>query len=108
MLCERLLKFRRCRPLLGFLCLVYASQGETDKKRRAGRPAEFLDSLSVGGPRRGDEWYARTGGPRSRGAGGRGERKREEKRRAKRDPTGPTSATSRRRGPRRVETVGVL
>lgn len=28
MLCERLLKFRRRRPLLGFLCLVYASQGE--------------------------------------------------------------------------------
>lgn len=44
-------------------------KGETDKKRRAGRPGEFLDS-SVGGPCRGDEWYARTGGLRqSRGVG---------------------------------------
>jgi len=82
------LKFRRRRPLLGFLCLVYASQGrETDKKRRVGRPGEFLDSLSVGGPRRGDEWYARTGGPPvpKSGTSG-GPRKRREG--VKRDPMG--------------------
>lgn len=60
-----------------------------DKKRRAGRPGEFLVSLSVGGPRRGDERYARTGGPaewdpplaqRRREEGGEG---------AKRDLAGP-------------------
>lgn len=39
-----------------------------DKKRRAGRPGEFLDSLSVGGLCCRDEWYARTGGLRVVGA----------------------------------------
>lgn len=29
---------------LGFLCLVYAPLQQTDKKRRASRPTEFLDS----------------------------------------------------------------
>lgn len=60
-----------------------------DKKRRAGRPGEFLDSLSVGGPRRGDEWYARTGGLRWSWRGGirRGPHAGQEG--IKRDPTGP-------------------
>lgn len=43
---------------LGFLCLVYGSLAQTDKKRRASSPTEFLDSVSVGGPSRRDEWYA--------------------------------------------------
>jgi len=87
--------------------LVYASQRrETDKKRRVGRPGEFLDSLSVGGPRRGDEWYARTGGPPvpKSGTSGGPRRRREG---AKRDPMG-SDVVGRGGVGRRVKNVGVL
>lgn len=103
--CERLLKFRRRRPLLGFLCLVYASQGETDKKRRAGGRQSFSTRCRLVVP------AAETNGMREPvvpDPEGRAAEEAEEKRRVKRDPTGPTSAAARRRGPPRRNCGGLV
>lgn len=85
------------------LCFVYVRSQQTDKKRRASRPTEFLDLLSVGGPREQTNGMRRTGervsfGPANGSGGGGG--------------MGPNEFSfewpSPGRRERRVKTVGVL